>query len=123
MSGAVRSAMFKRALERWPKNPLRPDCQLQDVLAKRLEAGTLAPPHALKNGVSKAEAEMKQANAFYSLLENRYKSIYKLKGDIMNPHSNPTYYQDLITELDEAPTRSWLDRTLNKFKGMIRFTS
>ncbi|KAK3385281.1 hypothetical protein B0H63DRAFT_449348 [Podospora didyma] len=114
---------FQRALERWPKDALRPDCQLQNVLAKRIAAGTLAPPHALTGGASKAEAELKQANALYSLLDNRYMNSHKIRDGLMQPKSNPTYYKDLITELEVAPTRTWLGRLKNKFKGVIRFTS
>ena len=58
-------------MNRWPQDKLRPDCQLQDVLAKRLEKGALAP--AL-NGATQAQADLKQANAIYSLIENRYKN-------------------------------------------------
>ena len=40
----------------------------------------------------------------------------------MQPKSNPTYYKDLITELEEAPKRSWLDRVKKRLGGMVRFT-
>lgn len=62
---------FRGALARWPKDPLRPECQLQDVLAKRLEKGGLAPVTA---GTTQKQVDLKQANALYSLLEDRYKN-------------------------------------------------
>lgn len=62
---------FRGALTRWPKDTLRPDCQLQDVLAKRLQKGPLAPVTA---GATQEQADLKQANALYSLLQDRYKN-------------------------------------------------
>lgn len=62
---------FRGALTRWPKSILRPEIQLQDVLAKRLEKGPLAPA---KGGMTQEQADLKQANALYSLLEDRYKN-------------------------------------------------
>lgn len=89
------------------------------------------------------EAELKQANAAYSLLEDRYKNKvrrvtwpycqilsvelvadntlqYRILGQLMEPKSNPTYYADLITELEEAPTRTWYQRLGKRLGGMIR---
>jgi hypothetical protein len=62
---------FRGALTRWPKSILRPEIQLQDVLAKRLEKGPLAPA---TGGMTQEQADLKQANALYSLLEDRYKN-------------------------------------------------
>ncbi|KAK4160501.1 cytochrome B pre-mRNA-processing protein 6 [Cladorrhinum sp. PSN259] len=122
---AVRSSpaarVFQTALQRWPKDPLRPECQLQDVLAKRLEKGTIAPSSAIK-GVTKTQAELKQANALYSLLEDRYKNKYRTSAGVLEPKSNPTYYKDLVKELEEAPSRTFLQRLSKKLSGMIRFS-
>jgi len=38
----------------------------------------------------------------------------------MEPKSNPTYYKDLITELEEAPNRTWFTRVKNRLKGLVR---
>lgn len=38
----------------------------------------------------------------------------------MEPRSNPAYYNTLITELEEAPTRTWYQRIANRLGGMIR---
>jgi cytochrome b pre-mRNA-processing protein 6 len=62
---------FRGALTRWPKDALRPECQLQDVLTKRLAKGTLAPA---TRDITQEQADLKQANALYSLLEDRYKN-------------------------------------------------
>ncbi|KAH6844665.1 hypothetical protein B0I37DRAFT_416258 [Chaetomium sp. MPI-CAGE-AT-0009] len=122
MSGAARGAAanhFRGALSRWPKDPLRPECQLQDVLAKRLEKGRLAPVTA---GATQEQADLKQANALYSLLEDRYKNKYRPATMIFEPKSNPTYYKDLVKELEEAPTRSWLDRLWKRLGGIVRLS-
>jgi cytochrome b pre-mRNA-processing protein 6 len=39
----------------------------------------------------------------------------------MTPASNPTHYTDLIKELEAAPDRGLIARTLNKWKGFLRF--
>ncbi|KAK3994399.1 cytochrome B pre-mRNA-processing protein 6 [Cladorrhinum sp. PSN332] len=112
---------FQAAIQRWPKDPLRPECQLQHVLAKRLEKATLAPPSSIK-GVTKAQAELKQTNALYSLLEDRYKNKYRTSSGVPEPKSNPTYYKDLVKELEEAPSRTFLQRLSKRLSGMIRLT-
>lgn len=53
-----------RALAKWPKDVIRPQVQLQDVLRKRFEGS--------QTGLTQTE-QLKQANALYSLLDNRYK--------------------------------------------------
>lgn len=126
---------------------IRPQVQLQDVLRKRFEAN--------QTGLSETE-QLQQANALYSLLDNRYKkkvrgSIpggtkereirtiagsppeppraqmlmclvpqYPITGTLMQPKSNPTYFNDLVKELDEAPNRSWTDRMMLRLKGVVR---
>ncbi|KAI1848392.1 hypothetical protein JX265_008826 [Neoarthrinium moseri] len=103
-----------KALNRWPKDSLRPAAQLQDVLKKRFEGGS---------GPSLSEEQkLKQANALYSLLDNRFRKRYAITGEvsILKPRSNPTYYTDLLTELQDAPTRSWLQRFILRVKGVVR---
>lgn len=115
MSKQAVSAQFHllKALNRWPKDTLRPTVQLQEVLKKRFEG---------KGARLSEEEKLRQANALYSLLDNRYKKKYPINGEhsIMKPKSNPTYFADLVRELEEAPNRSWLDRTMLRLKGIIR---
>ncbi|KAI1478496.1 hypothetical protein K445DRAFT_320929 [Daldinia sp. EC12] len=99
-----------RALDQWPRDTLRPQIQFQDVLRKRFEGSS---------GLSEQE-QLKQANALYSLLHNRYKTMYPITGSLLHPRSNPTYFEDLVKELEEAPTRSYLDRLWLRLKGFIR---
>jgi cytochrome b pre-mRNA-processing protein 6 len=39
----------------------------------------------------------------------------------MQPKNNPTYYTDLINELEQAPQRSFWARMTNRWKGALRF--
>lgn len=120
MSAPARSLAYKhfqRALAQWPKDPLRPDFQLQDVLSKRIESQFKG---AAAVDARTEEAQLKQANALYSLLEDRYKTKYRIIGNLMEPRSNPTHYTELMKELEEAPRRTWLQRIAKRLGGMIR---
>jgi cytochrome b pre-mRNA-processing protein 6 len=68
------------------------------------------------------QVELDQANALYSLLEDRYATKFPLPEMLRAPASNPTYYEDLIREMQEAPTRSWLGGVMKRIKGSLRFT-
>ncbi|KAI1367605.1 hypothetical protein F5Y08DRAFT_297791 [Xylaria arbuscula] len=100
-----------RALSQWPKDTIRPEVQFQVVLQKRFEQPKLE--------LSEDE-QLKQANALYSLLDNRYKKTYPITGSLLQPKSNPTYFTDLIKELEEAPTRSYFQRLWLRVKGIVR---
>ncbi|KAK7931025.1 hypothetical protein PG985_001737 [Apiospora marii] len=102
-----------RALNKWPQDAIRPQVQFQDVLRKRFESKSAS-------GALSDEEELKQANALYSLIDNRYKKKYPITGTLLQPKSNPTYFTDLVRELQEAPTRSWLDRFIIRVKGVVR---
>lgn len=47
---------------------------------------------------------------------------YPLSERMLHPLSNPSHYKDLVKELEEAPTRSWLASKLNKWKGFLRLS-
>ena len=65
-----------QALSRWPKDPVRPELQFQDVLRKRFEQAPTASTPSQSPSPSPSPAEeqelLRQANALYSLLDNRY---------------------------------------------------
>ncbi|KAI2634427.1 hypothetical protein GGS21DRAFT_517754 [Xylaria nigripes] len=103
--------LILRALSQWPKDTIRPEVQFQKILQKRFEE----PNQNLSEG-----EQLKQANALYSLLDNRYKKAYPITGSLLQPKSNPTYFTDLLRELEEAPSRSFLDRLLLRLKGIVR---
>ncbi|KAI8946154.1 hypothetical protein F4801DRAFT_80032 [Xylaria longipes] len=100
-----------RALSQWPKDTIRPEIQFQTVLQKRFEQPKL--------NLSEEE-QLRQANALYSLLENRYKRTYPITGTLLQPKSNPTYFTDLLRELEEAPSRSWFERFWLRMRGVVR---
>jgi len=129
MSKSIAYKHYIRALSRWPKDNLRPDCQFQDVMRKRLDkrfipASSPNSPNATQvaaNSGIDEKMELEQANVLYSLLENRYSRKYPITGSLMKPASNPTHYEDLMKELEEAPERSWWGRMTNRWKGFLRF--
>lgn len=45
----------------------------------------------------------------------------RLRGQILNPNSQPQYFQDLLRELEEAPSRSWLQNVSKRLTGMFRW--
>jgi cytochrome b pre-mRNA-processing protein 6 len=121
MSGPARTRVLRSlqdALTKWPRDPLRPECQLQDVVGKRLEKELSSSSLS----AAETEAQLKQVNALYSLVENRYQNKYKIVGNLMEPRSNSTHYTDLIKELQEAPNRTFFGRLAKKLGGLIRFS-
>jgi hypothetical protein len=67
------ASRVQRILELWPKDPLRPNLQLQDVMAKRLAAGSLAPPRATyPDQAARMAAELKQVEALEALSGNKF---------------------------------------------------
>lgn len=39
---------------------------------------------------------------------------------MLQPKSQPTYFEDLVREIEEAPKRTWLERLGKRLSGMIR---
>ncbi|OAA59782.1 hypothetical protein SPI_05980 [Niveomyces insectorum RCEF 264] len=143
MSGTLKNVLqkqYKAAFARWPKDRLRPDLQLQEVLNQNLadrlagrrmgvaatvaggqttgRPNTAAAPTASTSDLS----QLRQVNALFSLLDDRYKKLYHTTGSLMTPRSNPTYYDDLMTELREVPTRSFFGRLRRRIGGMFRIS-
>jgi len=129
MSQSIAYKHYIRALSRWPKDNLRPDCQFQDAMRKRIDRRFLPASasnipraaQAVANSPVDEKKGLEEANVLYSLLENRYSLQYPLTGTMMKPASSPTHYEDLVKELAEAPQRSFWDRLTNRWKGMLRF--
>ncbi|OCK73681.1 hypothetical protein K432DRAFT_364557 [Lepidopterella palustris CBS 459.81] len=132
---------YARLISLWPKDALRPTVSFQSTLQYRASQFSPAPttatsssPNASSNpspspspapaSLSKPDpkAELLNINALYSLLENRYSKRYPISPRLLRPTSNPTYYDDLIAELEAAPTRSWFARKMEGWKRMIRFS-
>ncbi|KAM0194773.1 hypothetical protein ACHAPA_009194 [Fusarium lateritium] len=115
MSRPLSQKIYSDVFARWPKQALRPDHQLQDVLSKtvteRFQNYNPATEHL----------ELQKARALQFLLQNRYNDRFKLRGRLLEPKSQPTYFADLVKEIDEAPSRSWLERLGKRLSGMVRF--
>ncbi|OJD35642.1 cytochrome b pre-mrna-processing protein 6 p07253 [Diplodia corticola] len=101
---------YARIAGAWPKDVLRPTVQFQEALKTRAAAASAAP----------AAQELKDVNALYSLLENRYANKYPVSPALLKPRSNPSYYDDLMVELSRAPDRSWFERFTTRWKGFLR---
>ncbi|KAF4996509.1 hypothetical protein FDECE_12425 [Fusarium decemcellulare] len=113
MSRSLSHKIYTDVFARWPKQALRPDHQLQDVLGK-------AVAERYQNYKPSMEPEeLLKARALQFLAQDRYND--RLKGRLLEPKSQPTYFQDLVREIDEAPNRSWLERLGKRLSGMIRF--
>ncbi|WDK12995.1 hypothetical protein CGRA01v4_04276 [Colletotrichum graminicola] len=106
---------FRTALALWPKDNLRPETQFNEIIQRGIERRYTAP-----NVVDEAN-ELKQANALFALADDRFKKRFPLNGQLLKPASQPTYFQDLLRELEEAPTRGWLKNMSKKLSGMFRF--
>merc|ERR1712000_184737 len=64
--------------------------------------------------------EMFRARSLQMLQENRFMDRYKLSGRMLEPNSQPTYFADLVREIEEAPKRTWFERLGKKLSGMVR---
>lgn len=65
--------------------------------------------------------ELQQVQALNSLLENRYSRAYPLPISMRKPASNPSHYDDVLKELEEAPSRSWFASLKKTMEGKFRF--
>ncbi|RMZ85403.1 hypothetical protein DV737_g714, partial [Chaetothyriales sp. CBS 132003] len=120
-------------IKRWPVDKVRPqNVAFQTVMQKRIdhlvnpssvpqprtvkknEAAVSAPPPAWNE-----DRELKQVKTLNTLLENKYAHAFPLASALRYPASNPTYYDDLIHELDEAPSRSYFSKVMNRSKSII----
>ncbi|PFH58608.1 hypothetical protein XA68_13449 [Ophiocordyceps unilateralis] len=114
MSRSVARRVYADVLAKWPTQLLRPDYQLQDVLSKAVD-------ERFKVYQPSMEAEeLQKARALQSLLQDKFRDKYKLRGPMLEPKFQPTYFADLVNEIDEAPKRSWLGRVGKRLSGLIR---
>lgn len=128
--------MIRRIDKRFDQSTTRPQ---DNVLANGALATVPAAPRLDE------KSELEQANVLYSFLENRYarkvrmgcqegavvskfliltsiRLQYPITERLTKPVSNPSYYEDLMTELQEAPRRSWFSSIVNKWRGFLRFS-
>lgn len=120
------------ALSKFPKQELRPDYQIQDVLRKTIDArfANYKPSMEAEEMFKARSLQMLQENRFMDRVRSMtrtpseqwlitYKQ-YKLSGRILEPKSQPTYFTDLVHEIEEAPKRTWFERLGKKLSGMVR---
>ncbi len=106
--------IYSEVLAKWPKQDLRPDYQLQDIIRTSIEK-------RFEHYKPSMEAEeVFKARSLQVLQQNRFMDKYKLKGPMLEPKSQPTYFADLAREIEEAPKRTWLERIGKRLSGMIR---
>ncbi|KIW28525.1 uncharacterized protein PV07_08183 [Cladophialophora immunda] len=131
---ANQSVVFKHwahIIKQWPLDRVRPaHVHFQKVMQSRLQKLQSPAPAAASSKSNDAlvtpvepfneQKEMRQVNALYSLLEDRYAKEYPLPQSVRQPKSNVSHYDDLIRELDEAPGRSWVTSFWNRLKGSVR---
>jgi cytochrome b pre-mRNA-processing protein 6 len=123
---------WARIIKQWPVDKVRPDyVSFQTIMQKRTKALTspqksVSDAKAGEGVVSTSEAfseqrEMRQVNALYALLENKFSKSYPIPENLRHPRSSPSHYDDVVREMDEAPTRSWAAGLIKKIKGSLRF--
>lgn len=66
--------------------------------------------------------ELRQVNALYSLLENRYAKAHPMPPTLRHPQFKESHYDDVIAEMAQAPGRSWWARVVQRWKGKVRFS-
>lgn len=66
------------------------------------------------------QKELRQLNALYALLENRFEKEFATPLQVRHPKTKVSHYDDLVKELDEAPNRSWFTNVWNRIKGSVR---
>ncbi|RMD39517.1 hypothetical protein DV735_g5604, partial [Chaetothyriales sp. CBS 134920] len=104
-------------IKRWPVDKVRPqNVAFQTIMQNRIDH--LVKPASKSDG---ADRELRQAKILNTLLENKYATAFPLSSALRHPASNPTYYDDLLRELEEAPTRSYFSKVMNRIRGVLRF--
>ncbi|KAK5081404.1 hypothetical protein LTR70_000976 [Exophiala xenobiotica] len=133
-SNSIALKHWSRIISRWPVDKVRPESvSFQTLMRKRLEkyqnpakAAEAAKVKGNEYNIRAADLtwdeakEMKQANALYALFENRFAKDAPFPKKLRFPESQPTHYDDIITESERAPSRGFLTKMTDKLKGMIR---
>jgi cytochrome b pre-mRNA-processing protein 6 len=104
---------FQTIMQRRIDKAIDPD----SVVATKDSKAAPAPPPKPFN----EREQLQQANILNSLLENRYSKAFPMPQSLRYPAGNPTHYDDVVRELDEAPSRSWFDSLSKRIKGSLRF--
>jgi cytochrome b pre-mRNA-processing protein 6 len=129
---------WQQIIRLWPADPVRPaTVSFPHIMRQRLSKLHPSPSSSSSTITTTSSStspsspptpawdeaqELRQVNALYSLLENRYASANPLPPSLRHPASNPEHYDALLRELEEAPTRSWFGGVWKRIKGSLRFS-
>ncbi|KAI8390919.1 uncharacterized protein BYT42DRAFT_542563 [Radiomyces spectabilis] len=103
---------YLRLVRDWPADKVRPNRDMKQMLAKRVEE-TFRQPLQSETEVFNIDKAKKQLDALERLLDNEFKLKYPLSDKILSPASNPKYYSSLISSLSKDG-KSSLARLFNK---------
>lgn len=125
---------WSRIIQKWPVDKVRPETvSFQHLMKKRLDKyqnpGKAAESAKIQGNEANVQPvnltwneakEMKQANALYSLLENRYQHSTPLPERLRFPASSVNHYDQIVAESERAPSRGFITKMQDKVKGMFR---
>lgn len=112
------SVSFQSNMQRRIDRLINPSLNAAATSVKANEALVSAvPPPQLDE-----QKEMKQVNALYSLLEDRYSTTFPMPQQLRYPASRQTHYDDLMLELEAAPTRSKFTSFMQRLRGRFRLS-
>ncbi|KAF2259989.1 hypothetical protein CC78DRAFT_536723 [Lojkania enalia] len=115
MSSMTIAKHYTRLQTLWPKDFLRPTQPFTKLLAHRLSQSQSPNPKA------NIATELRNINALYTLLDNRYTRLYPLSPTVLRPTSNPGYYDALMKDIGEAPNKSWIRAKMDEWRMKIRW--
>ncbi|EED17677.1 conserved hypothetical protein [Talaromyces stipitatus ATCC 10500] len=106
------STRLAHLVKSWPTDTVRPaSVSVQTYLQSRMPKSESETPQISQSSI----------NALTSLLNNQYSKQYPLPQILRRPASNPSHYDDVVREFEEAPNRNWLGRIQKRLGGMLRF--
>ncbi|KAL0088360.1 hypothetical protein J3Q64DRAFT_1695917 [Phycomyces blakesleeanus] len=105
MSQAARNELqtlyrsYLRLVRDWPADKVRPNRDMKQILAKRVEETFRRPLESEQEPFDFADAK-RQLKALEMLLDNEFKTKYPLSDKILKPAGNPNYYSGLVSSLE-----------------------
>lgn len=68
------------------------------------------------------QKELKQVNALYNLLDDKFVKEAPFHERLRYPASNEAHYDAILAESERAPSRGFWDKFTNRLKGSIRLS-
>ncbi|KAF2869118.1 hypothetical protein BDV95DRAFT_609358 [Massariosphaeria phaeospora] len=137
---ATISKQYTRLLSLWPHDALRPNLPFTKTIEYRALPHGVQPlspstahqpsspaqsdvqPAAAPPPTPHARVEQANINALFALLENRYAKKYPMSAELLKPASNPEHYENLMREIERAPTKTWVQAKLDEWRMKIRWS-